>query len=212
MVLRGQYLERMVAVRSGELHLEGLYHRGPLGPPCVVAAPHPAQGGSMDSPVVAELAWAITRAGHATLRFNYRGVGASQGSWSGGPGELDDLEAAVDQLRETTSSATAAVAGYSFGAHAAVEVAARRPDLTQLVLIAPPTKLLDFSKLPGLGARVLVVLPEQDQLLDRAGLELLLLPLGERCRTVVVPGADHFFGQGLPAVGRAAAAFLGAGR
>src|SRR5688572_5794068 len=103
MVLRGQYLERMIPVRSGELHLEGLYHRGRLLPPCVVAAPHPQQGGSMDSPVVAELAWAITRAGHATLRFNYRGVGASQGSFSGGPGEIDDLEAAVDQLEETSA-------------------------------------------------------------------------------------------------------------
>ena len=212
MVLRGQYLERMIPVRSGELHLEGLYHRGPLHPPCVVAAPHPQQGGSMDSPVVAELAWAITRAGHATLRFNYRGVGASQGTWSGGPGEHDDLEAAVDQLRETAAWETAAIAGYSFGAHAAVAVAARRPDVEAVVLVAPPTALFDFAALPALGCHVLAILGERDPLADRATVEALLAPLGARGRVTVVAEADHFFGRGLPQVGKAAAAFLGRAR
>src|SRR2546422_163895 len=75
MVLSGQYLERSVVV--GEL--DALYHRGTREPPCVIAAPHPALGGSMLSPVVAELAWALTRAGHPTMRFDYRGVGASRG-------------------------------------------------------------------------------------------------------------------------------------
>src|SRR2546422_11402357 len=76
MVLSGQYLERSVVV--GEL--DALYHRGTREPPCVIAAPHPALGGSMLSPVVAELAWALTRAGHPTMRFDYRGVGASRGA------------------------------------------------------------------------------------------------------------------------------------
>lgn len=80
MVLAGQYLERSVVVRSGELTLDALYHRGSREPACVLASPHPALGGSMTAPVIAELAWALTRAGHATLRFDYRGVGASQGT------------------------------------------------------------------------------------------------------------------------------------
>src|SRR6267142_6952168 len=75
MVLRGQYLERSVVVGD----LDALYHRGTREPPCAIAAPHPALGGSMLSPVVAELAWALTRAGHPTMRFDYRGVGSSRG-------------------------------------------------------------------------------------------------------------------------------------
>ena len=79
MVQPGQFLERSVLVKSGELSLDALYHRGHRAPPCVIAAPHPALGGSMTVPAVAELAWALTRAGFPTLRFDYRGVGASQG-------------------------------------------------------------------------------------------------------------------------------------
>src|SRR5438105_9939041 len=79
MVLAGQYLERSVTVRVGELALDALYHRGTREPPCLLASPHPALGGSMTATVIAELAWALTRAGHPTLRFDYRGVGGSQG-------------------------------------------------------------------------------------------------------------------------------------
>src|SRR5438105_13390404 len=79
MVLAGQYLERSVVVRSGDLALDALYHRGKRDPPCLLASPHPSLGGSMIAPVIAELAWALTRAGHATMRFNYRGVGSSRG-------------------------------------------------------------------------------------------------------------------------------------
>src|SRR6266478_5402156 len=107
MVLSGQYLERSVVV--GEL--DALYHRGTREPPCVIAAPHPALGGSMRSPVVAELAWALTRAGHPTMRFDYRGVGASRGVSRHAAGstriedvrdEVEDLLAISDQLIATT--------------------------------------------------------------------------------------------------------------
>jgi len=209
MVRRGEYLERMVVIPSGELHLEGLYHRGRLRPPCVVAAPHPQHGGSMDSPVVAELAWAITRAGHATLRFNYRGVGASEGSWSGGAGEIADCEAALDQLKETTGAPELALAGYSFGAWAATEAARRRADVGALVLVAPPTKLFDFTPLREVAARVLVIRASEDALCDPVQVAAAIEPLGPRAEEVVVQGADHFFTTGLPQVGRHAARFLG---
>lgn len=208
MVRRGEYLERMVVIRSGELHLEGLYHRGRIPPPVVIAPPHPQQGGEMDNPVVAELAWAITRVGHATLRFNYRGVGGSQGGWSGGPGEVDDLAAAVDSLRETTAAETVTVAGYSFGAWAAVEVARRREEVRDLVLVAPPTVGFDLSGLPEVRGRVLAIHGSADGLVDPAALDRLLAPLGDRARRVELAGADHWFGRGLAEVGREAAAFV----
>src|SRR5437764_5567452 len=96
MVLSGQYLERSVVV--GEL--DALYHRGQRAPPCAIASPHPALGGSMLSPVVAELAWALTRAGHPTMRFDYRGVGASRGTSPQKPGSLEvgDLTGEIGDL------------------------------------------------------------------------------------------------------------------
>ncbi|MCK6552090.1 alpha/beta hydrolase, partial [Myxococcota bacterium] len=72
MVRRGEYLERAVVVPGAAAPIEGLFHRGSKAPPAVFAPPHPSAG-SMEAPVVAELAWAVTRAGHATLRFNYPG-------------------------------------------------------------------------------------------------------------------------------------------
>src|SRR5438445_5965004 len=98
MVLTGQYLERSVVI--GEL--DALYHRGKREPSCAIAAPHPALGGSMLSPVVAELAWALTRAGHPTMRFDYRGVGASRGvsRHAAGSTRIADLQDEVADLHQ----------------------------------------------------------------------------------------------------------------
>src|SRR3989440_8920252 len=121
MVLAGQFLERSVVVGD----LDALYHRGRRDPPCAIAAPHPALGGSMLSPVVAELAWALTRAGHPTVRFDYRGVGASRGVPRHGVGstriadlqdEVADLHRICEHLLASTHMAEVCLVGYSFGA------------------------------------------------------------------------------------------------
>src|SRR5437667_10633847 len=121
MVLAGQYLERSVVVGD----LDALYHRGKRDPACAIASPHPALGGSMIAPVIAELAWALTRAGHATMRFNYRGVGSSRGVSRHQAGsmqigdvsdEVEDLYKIADQLLATTHTETACAVGYSFRA------------------------------------------------------------------------------------------------
>ena len=148
MVMAGQYLERPTLIRrpveGGEpITLEGLYHRGDRTPAVVVCAPHPRMGGSMDSPVVAELAWALTRSGRATLRFNYQGVGASPGSIRTPDvplakpmsirdvaSEIDDARAVVAHLRESVAHRRVAIAGYSFGAAVALSLAQQDPDLT----------------------------------------------------------------------------------
>jgi alpha/beta superfamily hydrolase len=207
MVLPGQYLERSVVV--GEL--DALYHRGKREPPCVIASPHPALGGSMIAPVIAELAWALTRAGHPTLRFDYRGVGASRGKSRHEAGslrildvkdEVEDLYKIADQLLATTHMPAACAVGYSFGAKVALDAA---PDarISQLVLIAPPNKLADFSALKSTQKPLLVVCAHHDSYCDRSALEL-----PEQTRLEVIPHADHFFGRGLTEVGKVVAAWL----
>jgi uncharacterized protein len=213
MVLAGQYLERSVVVGG----LDALYHRGQGDPPCAIAAPHPALGGSMLSPVIAELAWALTRAGHPTIRFDYRGVGASQGvsRHAAGTGtlriaelqdEVADLHGICDHLIATTQRTDACVVGYSFGAAVALE-AAQDPRIGRLVLIAPPTQLYDFVALSAVRKPLLVICAQRDAFCDRTALRL---PDGAHLE--VIAHADHFFGRGLTELGRTAAAWVRGGR
>jgi alpha/beta superfamily hydrolase len=206
-VLPGQYLERSIVVGD----LDALYHRGKREPPCAIASPHPALGGSMLSPVIAELAWALTRAGHSTMRFDYRGVGASRGESRHEAGseriddvhaEVDDLYKIVDQLLATTHKAAACAVGYSFGAKVALEAAADAR-ISHLVLIAPPNKLADFAATREVKKPLLVVCGHDDVHCDR-----LALQLPEDARVEVIPHADHFFGRGLPELGKAVAKWL----
>jgi len=223
MVLAGQYLERPAVVRrpvpGGFLTLEGLFHRGTESPAVLVCAPHPRMGGSMDSPVVAELAWAVTRRGHASLRFNYQGVGASQGAIAvalpEGSGaayltalgsELADASAALEHLRETAKGAATAIVGYSFGAAIALGLAQKTPEIGRIVLVAPPTGLFDFSPAAALARPTLVVYGADDSLVEPAA----LAPLASTgVRIEAVPGSDHVFSRGLTELGRRVAEWMG---
>lgn len=210
----GQFLERSVVVKSGDLSLDGLYHRGRRAPPCAIAPPHPALGGSMSAPTVAELAWALTRAGFPTLRFDYRGVGASQGRsrHPAGDGrigdisdEVADLVAALEQLVQSTGAGAACAVGYSFGAAVALG-AAQNPAVERVVLVAPPTTLWDFSGTRQLRKPLLVVCAHHDPLCDRSRLEL-----PEGAQLAVIAHSDHLFVRGLPELGKTAAAWIGSG-
>jgi alpha/beta superfamily hydrolase len=207
MVLAGQYLERSVVVGD----LDALYHRGTRDPPCAIAAPHPALGGSMLSPVIAELAWALTRAGHPTMRFDYRGVGASRGVSRHPAGgqriadlqdEVADLRQICDQLLATSGMASACAVGYSFGAAVALEAAADAR-IGRLILIAPPTRFFDFAALPEVRKPLLIVCAHRDAYCDRGGLSL-----PPEARLEVIAHSDHFFSRGLTELGKTVAGWL----
>jgi hypothetical protein len=167
----------------------------------VIAPPHPLYGGSMESPVVAEIAWAATRVGLASLRFDWRGVGASGGVASG---DLEDARAdyaaAIAQLASTVPGRLVA-AGYSFGAAAAVRAAAAEPRVRGLVLVAPPPSLLDLDALAARPRDVLILTGERDSLAPAAALEAVAREL-PRARFVQIEEADHFFGAGLSDISR----------
>jgi uncharacterized protein len=199
-VLPGQYLERPALVPCGDLVLEGLSHRGPRRPALLVCPPT-GPGGGMDAPLVAELAWASARAGHASLRFQHRGVGGSQGE-PGPDGELDDALAAYDHLA-ATAPGPLAVAGVAGGCATAVGVARARGALA-LALLAPT----GGPELGGLSLPVLLVLPEHGAALPRQEAERRL-PRGAG-RVEVVAGADATFRAGLPRAARAVVHWLAA--
>lgn len=168
----------------------------------VIAPPHPLYGGSMDSPVVAELSWALSRGGLATLRFDWRGVGASAGRPSGDAADARaDYGAALEQLAETVSGRLVA-AGYSFGAAAAVAATALSPRVRALVLVAPPPSMLDRAALAARPLEVLILAGAHDAIAPAAELDAIAREL-PRARVVTIAEADHFFGAGLGEIGRA---------
>jgi alpha/beta superfamily hydrolase len=192
----------IVVARADGRALEGLYHAGEVPPAIVIAPPHPRLGGSMDSPVVAEIAFAAARDGRPTLRFNFSGVAGSQGEIDGTDGSTEavDYAAAWAELGATAPGAPAAVAaGYSFGAViAARHAAARASDAHALLLVAPPTRLLALPSLVELAIPVLVVYGIDDGYVERGAVEALVPPQAR----IEVLRADHFFQRGLAELGR----------
>jgi len=188
--------------------LEGIYLAPASGVArgAVLAPPHPLYGGSLESPVLTELAYACTKAGLASLRFNWRGVGASAGAPSGAAADADqDYGSALEHLAETVNGPLVA-GGYSFGAAAAVRAAAAAR-VDRLLLVAPPPALVRPEALAGLARRALVLVGEYDAIAPARELAAAF----ERAPQVtlhVIPHADHFFGEGLAELARLAAEWL----
>jgi len=169
----------------------------------VVAPPHPLMGGSMDSPVTTEIGLAMSDAGFVSLRFNWRGVGASAGTPSGETEDADvDYAAALSFMEESVDGPIVAC-GYSWGALTAVRVCLDSPRVKRLVLVAPPPKMLDRDALEASGCSLLVIAGDADEYVPIDDLEAKLEGVA-RSELVVLPGVDHFFMAGLADVGRAA--------
>lgn len=174
---------------------------------CVIAAPHPLYGGSIDSPVVEEIAFGCRQGGLATLSFNWRGVGASAGTRSGEPEHADqDYAAALEHLVESVSMPIIA-SGYSFGAAAAIRASRDNAAVRRLVLVAPPPSLIDRAALEAFKRPVLVIVGGIDSLAPAAELKEIVATL-PRGKLEVVSEADHFFGVGLGTISRAISSWL----
>jgi alpha/beta superfamily hydrolase len=150
----------------------------------------------MDNPVVVRAIEVCSGQGLATLRFNFRGVGASTGAHGDGIAEQADVESALGHLAATLPApASLALAGYSFGALVAAHVAARRPDLAGVCLIAPPLGHKDAALPPplaALAAPLAVVAGTRDEYCPRAALDALSMAL-PAARLSLIEGANHFF-------------------
>jgi alpha/beta superfamily hydrolase len=179
--------------------------------------PHPQHGGTMNNKVVYTLFRAFARSGFAALRFNFRGVGKSQGAWGGGAGELADAAAALDWLQAANPEAESCwIGGFSFGAWIAMQLLARRPEIKGFIVAAPPVNLADFGTLPRLPASGLIVQGDQDQIVPPAGVKALAEKLQtQRDITVtyrVIEGADHFFVDRLEQLGGVAESYIASNR
>jgi alpha/beta superfamily hydrolase len=159
----------------------------------VLCHPHPQFGGTMDNKVVQTLARACASAGYTSVRFNFRGIGASAGSWDEGAGEVDDALAVIEARWQGTMPLL--LGGFSFGGHVAASAASRLPQerkAQQLLLIAPA--VVNFKTPPVPAGSVLVHGELDDVVPLQALLEWARPPAQPHTHAVtVVPGAGHFF-------------------
>lgn len=205
---RNRYQERAVIIPAGDIVLEGLWQRGEEGPACVIAAPHPDFGGSMDSAVVAEIAFGAAHAGSPTLRFNYRGVGGSQGVSTATETEVSDFVFAADHLLETNEREEYFAVGYSFGAWIATHAVAQDPRAVGLVLVSPANTMLDFTVLETIRHRpVLLLYGGKDDIVDAPAL-LALTESNPLVSVELVKDGDHTFTRGLANISRVVGAWL----
>jgi len=202
--------ERPTTVRAGAETLEARLTVPPgasLG--VVISHPHPLYGGDMDSPVVARMVEACAGRGLATLRFNFRGVGASTGRHDEGRGEQADVRASLDHLRQSLGGeARVALAGYSFGAAIAAAVAATAP-VAGLALVAPPLRVAEVPLPANVTGPLLVVAGAEDQYCPASALETMRAGL-PAATVIVIEGADHFFFGSLTPLGDAVGAWADA--
>jgi alpha/beta superfamily hydrolase len=176
----------------------------------LVCHPHPQFGGDMHNPVVSAVVKAAFHEGYSTLRFNFRGVGESGGSYGEGIGEKDDVQAAIQfmKLKFQVPDPFMIVAGYSFGAWTGLQVAAQDPTVGALLGIAPPLGIYDFTFLKDCRKRKLFVVGDRDMFCPLPELKRWYDDLEEPKSLTVLPGADHFLTFHLPAVAEALEDFL----
>ena len=174
----------------------------------VLCHPHPLYGGDMDSHVVVRAAEACAARNVATLRFNFRGVGASSGTHDDGQGERDDVRAALAELRRRLPAAAAVgLAGYSFGAAVAAAVADDTP-IAGLALIAPPIRITPMIP-PRVSGPCLIVAGTEDQYCSPSALKAMSDSMPHVTLTVI-DGANHFFFGALEELGAAVEGWAGA--
>ena len=180
--------------------LEGRYQpaREKTAPIALVLHPHPRFGGTMNNPIVYRLFYMFQRRGFTTLRFNFRGVGRSQGYFDHGIGELSDAAAAMDWVQTLHPDSRGTwIAVFSFGSWIGMQLLMRRPEVEGFMSIAPQPNLYDFSFLAPCPSSGLIISGELDKVSSPEAVKTLVDKLRAQKGIViddaVVPGTNHFF-------------------
>ena len=187
-----------VMLQGGAGRVEALLDEPATAPrgTAVIAHPHPLFGGTMTNKVVQTLARAFVQTGWRAVRFNFRGVGASEGAYDEGRGEAADM---LDVVRQVAPEGPLAVAGFSFGAfvtsHVVAQLAPRQPE--KIVLVGTAASRFAVAPIaPDLHERTLVLHGEQDDTVVLSSVMDWARP--QSLPVTVIPGVEHFFHGQLP--------------
>ena len=180
--------------------LEARFHpqKNESAPVAIILHPHPKFGGTMNNKVVYNLHYCFFNLGFTCLRFNFRGVGKSEGEFDDGLGELADAASALDFLQtHTPNSNSCWVIGFSFGSWIGMQLLMRRPEISGFVSISPPANSYDFSFLAPCPSSGLIINGSLDSLVPPSAIKILSdrlkLQKGIQVSHKEIEGADHFF-------------------
>ena len=195
--------------------LEGRYHQSkkPDAPIAIVLHPHPLHGGNMNNRVVFIMFNNFVERGFSVLRFNFRGVGRSQGAFDNGVGELSDAAYAFDWMQQFNSNSPFCwIGGYSFGALISMQLMMRRPEIEGFVSISPPAGTEDFSFLAPCPSSGLIIHGDKDTHVPLDAVKKLAQKLdGQKNISVnlcIVKGADHFYKDNMDDLSKEVASYL----
>ena len=191
--------EIMITGPAGRLEGRYKHAKVPGAPLALILHPNPQRGGTMNNKISYSLFQTFADKGFSTLRFNFRGVGRSQGEFAHGEGELSDAASALDWLQGVNPGSTNVwVAGFSFGAWIGMQLLMRRPEITSYVSISPPANIYDFNFLAPCPNEGLVVQGDNDQVVNIESVNKLVDKLKDQrgqdgVDYKIIPGAGHFF-------------------
>lgn len=188
-------METPIIFKSGSLNIEGLLQRQPGRFGVVITHPHSLYGGEMYNSVVETICKAYAKKGYSTLRFNFRGVGQSEGVFDNGCGEGEDVLAAVQYLLQAGLEKLH-LTGYSFGARVIAGISPPNEVISQ-TFIAPPVAFMDFSKIGNVPRLQTVITGENDAIAPMAEISKYLQEWNPAAQLHVLESCDHFFGNAL---------------
>ena len=193
-----------VIFNGPEGRIEGRYHhaKDPNAPIALLLHPHPEYGGTMNNRVVYAMYQSFVKRGFSTLRFNFRGVGRSQGKFDNGQGELSDAATALDWMQgHNPNASTCWIAGFSFGAWVAMQLMMRRPEISGFISASPPASIYDFSFLAPCPASGLMIHGKADEVVPVASVDKLVEKLSAQKNIEIdyrtVDKCDHYFSEHL---------------
>ncbi len=194
-------------ISGPEGRLQARYHQAgdPRAPIALILHPHPQHGATMNNKVVYALYQVFRQKSFSVIRFNFRGVGRSQGEFDHGQGELSDAASVLDWLQIQNPRADRCwIAGFSFGAWIAMQVLMRRPEIEGFVAISPPANMFDFTFLAPCPSSGLIVHGGADKLVPEPEVAGLAKKLQSQRQIEidysVLRGANHFYEAGLDAL------------
>ncbi|UNM06566.1 MAG: alpha/beta hydrolase [Holosporaceae bacterium] len=180
--------------------IETKYHKSYRtdAPVAIILHPHPLHGGTMNNKVTYSTYQAFVQKGFNVMRFNFRGVGRSEGTFDNGEGELADAAAVLDWLQSDNPNASGFwVAGFSFGAWIAMQLLMRRPEINGFISVSPPANIYDFNFLAPCPVSGLMIQGTSDEIVSLEAVESLAKKLSAQKAVTVsfekIEGADHFY-------------------
>ncbi|MFO8084315.1 MAG: alpha/beta hydrolase [Desulfobacterales bacterium] len=200
-------MEQRVTFYSGNLKLEGYLNFLSSEKAVIVTHPHPLYGGDMSNMVVELLIETFKSKGFSTLRFNFRGVGGSQGHYSDGIGEVKDVCAAAKYLKEKKFRHLI-LAGYSFGAWINASVKCDDLVFESMVMVSPPVAFMDFAPVQAIDNLSVVVTGSLDEIAPPEKIEQFLSSWNPSACLEIIDGADHFYWNHFKALDQTIAAYI----